>query len=80
VPGVVLLDKVLECIEAKVNDSAIGGETITIPAVKFLQPVLPGHAVILELAINGGKIGFECSVNGDLVASGTIKVSLESPA
>lgn len=45
VPGVVLLDRVLEAIE--VAHGALG--PLRLPQVKFLQPLLPGEEARVEL-------------------------------
>ncbi len=47
VPGVVVLDHVLQAVEARQGAPA---GTLRLPQVKFLQPLLPGQAaeVVLE--------------------------------
>ena len=45
VPGVVVLDRVLEAIEA--GHGALGA--LRLPQVKFLQPLLPGEPARVEL-------------------------------
>lgn len=45
VPGVLLLDRVLEAIE--IEHGAIG--PLRLPQVKFLQPLLPGEQARVEL-------------------------------
>ena len=45
VPGVLLLDRVLEAIEA--DHGALGA--LRLPQVKFLQPLLPGEPARVEL-------------------------------
>ena len=45
VPGVLLLDRVLEAIEAR--NPALGA--LRLPQVKFLQPLLPGEEARVEL-------------------------------
>ncbi len=48
VPGVLLLDRVLEAIEAQ--DPALGAlGPLRLPQVKFLQPLLPGQVARVEL-------------------------------
>ena len=49
VPGVVLLDRVLEAIE--LEHGVIG--PLRLPQVKFLQPLLPGEEARVELESTG---------------------------
>jgi len=46
VPGVVLLDRVMDAIEARDGVLPPG---LRLPQVKFLQPLLPGEAAQVEL-------------------------------
>ena len=50
VPGVVLLERVLEAIEA--GHGALG--PLRLPQVKFLQPLRPGEEARVELDLAGG--------------------------
>ena len=50
VPGVVLLERVLEAIEAR--HGALG--PLRLPQVKFLQPLRPGEEARVELDLAGG--------------------------
>lgn len=45
VPGVVLLERVVEAIETAHGDLG----TLRLPQVKFLQPLLPGETARIEL-------------------------------
>ncbi|KGM54922.1 dehydratase [Lysobacter arseniciresistens ZS79] len=48
VPGVVVLDRVLEAIESRHGALPAG---LRLPQVKFLQPLLPGEAARVELDV-----------------------------
>ena len=65
VPGVVLLDLVVELLSA-------GRRPTGLPSVKFTQPVLPGQEVEVQANPAGDRIGFSCAVAGTEVARGTI--------
>jgi 3-hydroxyacyl-[acyl-carrier-protein] dehydratase len=67
VPGVVLLDRVVELIAA-------GKRPVGLPAVKFMQPVLPGDEVEVRSSTEGRRISFSCAVGGVEVARGTVLV------
>lgn len=45
VPGVVLLDRVLEAVEREAGPLG----ALSLPQVKFLQPLLPGESARIEL-------------------------------
>ncbi|MGY0557662.1 hypothetical protein [Lysobacter sp. A421] len=47
VPGVVLLDRVLDAVELMQPGLELGG--LRLPQVKFLQPLLPGQPARVEL-------------------------------
>ena len=53
VPGVLLLDRVLEAIEA--GHGPLGA--LRLPQVKFLQPLLPGEEARVELESIGESAG-----------------------
>lgn len=53
VPGVVLLERVLEAIE--MEHGALG--PLRLPQVKFLQPLLPGEEARVELELAGDPAG-----------------------
>ena len=68
VPGVLLLERVLEAIEA--THGPIGA--LRLPQVKFLQPLLPGE--VADIALEGGIPRWKFRVlRGDtLLASGEV--------
>ena len=68
VPGVLLLERVLEAIEAM--HGPIGA--LRLPQVKFLQPLLPGE--VADIALEGGFPRWKFRVlRGDtLLASGEV--------
>lgn len=77
VPGVVLLDRVLEAIEAQ--NPALG--PLRLPQVKFLQPLLPGEEARVELepvSIPGAAPHWRFRVWRDdtLLASGEVVAGL----
>lgn len=53
VPGVLLLDRVLQAIE--LEHGALG--LLRLPQVKFLQPLLPGEQARVELEPLGAPVG-----------------------
>lgn len=68
VPGVVLLDRVVEAIEAA--HGPLG--PLRLPQVKFLQPLRPGEAARVELAGAAPRWTFRV-VRGDaLLVSGDV--------
>lgn len=69
-PGVVLLDAVLQAIAAA---SGIALDTCEIGAVKFLSPVGPGDELeIRHSPSTGGAIRFEIVAGERRIASGSI--------
>ena len=68
VPGVVILDRVLDAIEAAHGPLA----TLRLPQVKFVQPLLPGEPA--TVVIEGGAPRWKFRVLRDdvLLASGEI--------
>lgn len=73
VPGVLLLDRVLEAIEA--GHGALG--PLRLPQVKFLLPLLPGEAARVELESTGTPGGtprwrFRVWRGDTLLASGEV--------
>lgn len=46
VPGVVLLERVLEAIGATMGDA---GGPLRLPRVKFMQPLLPGETAVVDI-------------------------------
>lgn len=70
VPGVMLLDSVLQAIAAA---SGITLETCEISSVKFLGPAGPGEELLLRHALSaGGAVHFEVVAGARKIASGSI--------
>ncbi|MCY7355811.1 MAG: hypothetical protein LH470_12215 [Lysobacter sp.] len=68
VPGVVLLERVLEAIEM-----AHGPLTaLTLPQVKFMQPLRPGESARIELDGDVPRWRFRVLRGPDLLASGEV--------
>ena len=74
VPGVVLLDRVIEAIEA------VRGPLppLRLPQVKFLQPLLPGQSAQVQLQGDAPRWRFRVLRGDTVLASG--EVVAESPA
>ncbi|QWP77298.1 beta-hydroxyacyl-ACP dehydratase [Lysobacter sp. K5869] len=69
VPGVVLLERVLEAVQAQHGESS----GLRLPQVKFLQPLLPGEAAQVELEpLAPSRWRFRVRRGEDLLASGEI--------
>lgn len=68
VPGVVLLDRVLEAIEAAHGPLA----ALRLPQVKFLQPLLPGEPARIELDGVAPRWRFRVLRGDALLASGEV--------
>lgn len=68
VPGVVLLDHVLEAIEAA--HGPLGA--LRLPQVKFLQPLLPGERARIELDGAAPRWRFRVLRGDTLLASGDV--------
>ena len=68
VPGVVLLDRVLDAIEAAHGPLA----GLRLPQVKFLQPLLPGEAARVELDGEPPRWRFRVLRGETLLASGEV--------
>jgi 3-hydroxymyristoyl/3-hydroxydecanoyl-(acyl carrier protein) dehydratase len=75
VPGVVLLDRVVAAIEAAHGPL----ESVRLPQVKFVQPLLPGEAARIELEGAAPRWRFrvlrdDASRDPALLASGEVAV------
>ena len=74
VPGVVMLDRVLELIESRYPEAA--GAPLRLPQVKFLQPLLPEQTASIELqALSGAaplRWRFRIHRGESLLASGEV--------
>ncbi|MFP7723406.1 hypothetical protein [Lysobacter sp. A3-1-A15] len=69
VPGVVVLDRVVEAIEAA--HGALG--PLRLPQVKFVQPLLPGETADIELEPAApGRWRFRVRRGDTLLASGEV--------
>lgn len=69
VPGVLLLDRVLEAIETTGGASG----ALRLPQVKFLRPLLPGEIARIELQAQDGPVWRFRILRGDeLIASGEV--------
>lgn len=73
VPGVVLLERVVEAIETA--HGAFDG--LRLPQVKFVQPLLPGETARIELDGQAPRWRFRVLRGTTLLASGEV-ASLES--
>jgi 3-hydroxyacyl-[acyl-carrier-protein] dehydratase len=81
VPGVMLLDEVLQAVEQQMPGFGLfsdGGADI--PVCKFLAPVLPGAHLSLTLTWegNGAPLTFKLQQGGQAVASGSLRAA-QSP-
>lgn len=68
VPGVVMLDRVLDAIEAAHGPLGV----LTLPQVKFMQPLLPGETARIELDGDAPSWRFRVLRGQDLLASGAV--------
>lgn len=68
VPGVVLLDRVIEAIEAGHGRLP----PLRLPQVKFLKPLLPGQPARVELQGESPRWRFRVLRQDELLASGEI--------
>jgi len=69
VPGVVLLNEVLETLRGSTASLTVTG----LPMVKFSYPLKPGEIVTIRIDEEDGRAAFSCQVDARLVASGTIE-------
>lgn len=69
VPGVVVLERVLEAIESRDGELPAG---LRLPQVKFLQPLLPGEAARVELDGAAPRWRFRVVRGGEAIASGEV--------
>ena len=68
VPGVVVLDHVLDAIQA--HHGPLG--PVRLPQVKFMQPLLPGQRAQVLLEGEAGRWRFRVVRDGDAIASGDV--------
>lgn len=73
VPGVVLLDRVLEAIESAALEAGHGPlADVRLPQVKFLQPLLPQQQARVELHGAAPRWRFRVWRDDTLLASGEV--------
>lgn len=70
VPGVVILDRVIDAVEA---DG--GGKASVIRRCKFVKPLLPGETCHIEWQFQDGTVRFVCSNQAGTLARGTILIA-----
>jgi 3-hydroxyacyl-[acyl-carrier-protein] dehydratase len=70
VPGVVVLDQVLDAVEAWLGQLP---DELKLPQVKFLQPLLPGEPAAIELVRDGQRLKFRVLRGDQLIASGELE-------
>jgi 3-hydroxymyristoyl/3-hydroxydecanoyl-(acyl carrier protein) dehydratase len=71
VPGVVILDHVLDAIERVHGPFAAG---MGLPLVKFMQPLLPGQTATVGIEpLGAGRWRFQVHRGHDLLASGEVR-------
>lgn len=68
VPGVVVLERVIDAIEAAHGELP----PLRLPQVKFLQPLLPGQAALVQLEGQSPRWRFRVLRGEDVLASGEI--------
>jgi 3-hydroxymyristoyl/3-hydroxydecanoyl-(acyl carrier protein) dehydratase len=69
VPGVVLLDHVLDAVEAWLGALP---EPLRLPQIKFLQPLLPEQPAEIAFERNGARLRFRITRGEELIASGEL--------
>ena len=73
VPGVVILDEVMRCIRRHLGDV----EFVTLPAVKFLSPLLPGKEVDVSVQQKQtALLSFTCRVADRLICNGQVHIDV----
>ena len=68
VPGVVVLERVIEAIEAA--HGPLGN--LRLPQVKFVQPLLPGERADIDVTGTGPRWKFRVMRDGALISSGEV--------
>jgi hypothetical protein len=77
VPGVVLLDAVIEFALAEISLPAFA---CRIPSAKFLKPLLPDQQVLLGLdAVSQEEVRFTCRLGPSRVAEGVLVFTRTAP-
>lgn len=67
VPGVVILDQVLECAEEWLGQPLAPR---SVPQAKFVSPLLPGQRTRVGMTLLGTSLRFEVTVDGRPIAQG----------
>jgi 3-hydroxyacyl-[acyl-carrier-protein] dehydratase len=76
VPGVVLLERVVEAVEAAHGPQA----GLRLPQVKFLQPLLPGEEARIELDGAAPRWRFRVLRGDTLLATGEVAAGVRDTA
>lgn len=76
VPGVVVLEQVLRAIEA---EAGVALETLRLPQVKFVAPLLPGQGARVELQGQAPRWKFGVWRGAELLARGEV-VAMDAAA
>jgi 3-hydroxyacyl-[acyl-carrier-protein] dehydratase len=71
-PGVLLVDHVLDAVEAWIGTLP---EPLRLPQVKFVQPLLPEQSAEIALERKGARLRFRITRGEDLIASGELDAS-----
>lgn len=81
VPGVLLLELVLQAAEALPGWPGPPEGPLEIPVCKFLQSVAPGATLALTLSAGqpSGTLNFRLQQDGALVASGSLRRAAPTP-
>ena len=75
VPGVVIMDRVLDAVEA---ETGVKVGALRLPQVKFIQPLLPGQAADVSLEGAAPKWRFRVHHDERLIASGEVVLTEEA--
>ncbi|MFZ2235234.1 MAG: hypothetical protein WAV67_02535 [Dokdonella sp.] len=76
VPGVVVMDRVLDALEA---ECGVQVGALRLPQVKFMQPLLPGQTANVSLEGAAPKWRFRVHHGERLIASGDLVLPSEAP-
>lgn len=77
VPGVVLLDRVLEAAQRWLGRSV---RLQTLQQAKFVAPLLPQQVAQIELKLQGNELRFTITRAGAAIAQGSMSVALGAGA
>ncbi len=75
VPGVVVLDRVLDALEAECGQP---GGAMRLPQVKFMQPLLPGQTAVVSLEGAAPNWRFRVHHGERLIARGDVVLTSEA--